>query len=1747
MEDQPGTAAALDPFPDLMNDPAYATNTKAQDKNAEEADTCRICRGEGTPDEPLFYPCKCSGSIKFVHQECLMEWLSHSQKKHCELCKTPFRFTKLYHPHMPRRLPTTIFFRRAIIHIFTYFISCCRALLVGTVWLLCLPWCMRVTWRSLFWVGDGGWTRDLYDDPPARVHPPVVPSATPWTGDAIESIRSTIASARAANSTISFGGLPAFLTPFSQTLNMSSGEPSAWKFVKKYVLGVYTASNGSSAAGTNNLTPNATIESTLGNRNPSLLSDVAFFEWFNSPTLNRFVLDVLEGQIITLLVVIAFILIFLIREWVVQQQPVINMAAMDANHAGQVAEVQQEEMEPAAVVDLTGLGPAEAVDLTGPEQDDIEVDEEQAARDEIDRLGVERQALMDENARLRTERHARDAARLTAQLRHNRPGPATPVNSRRSSSARRTRDADWGSWQTSEELPEPIRHALRTGTPAEVAFLVESLPQEEATRVRKTLVKLSKEMHSDDLVSSDEESRSSRKRKRGSRADRTSVSTQAGEFAIVEAAGTPALREGPARSPEVVQPDISEASSSQQRPNMPARDRSFLATEIRRSLEEGETWNPLSPDPTESPSVIEHNEEAQNTDDVSLPGLSKEDGEALNTQPHFHVSQSDSEPEEHESDHSSESWQQVAAPTNQGSSKGKEKITEPEAGGQSTLGSSPTESSVHVTPAASESGSLEVNITDEAADPSDTAADIESLDLSDSSVSDLVFPDYDDSEAVGPPIVAGPEPPREAVPRQPSLMERIMDWLWGDVAPATPPTTEDAGNDEHVVQNLADEAPFVPFAGQVAAAHREQGNAQRQDPEVAAAAAQAGIDLNDQDAIDDAEDLEGILELIGMQGPLTGLFQNAIFSAMLISATLALAVWVPYLWGKFVLVVMGSPIVIFVKFPLQGIAIGADLIVDAALCVGAGVVYWSVQLIRWMLVPLTLGLLSNILNKPADFIAKPARAVAENAMDRIAKAFVETSTISGPDFFALSTNSHIALRTIQNTTSEALNTTGNAIVLLYKNVASASSNGAVLDMLRQVPPTVFLATSAALNKAQDVALFLWTSKSYKITFNIGKNVTSTYAAIEQWTATDRLIAVLAGYMFFAVAGALYLKKSTPFSSSQQGRKVEGVVADVLQQAGGVLKVILIISIEMIAFPLYCGLLLDAAMLPLFENATVWSRYQFTMKSPWTSGFVHWFVGTCYMFHFALFVSMCRKIMRTGVLYFIRDPDDPTFHPVRDVLERSVTTQLRKIAFSALVYGALVIICLGGVVWGLNYTSTGVLPIHWSSHTPALEFPLDLLFYNFLTPLVLKLAKPSDGLHATYQWWFRTCARLLRLSDFLFAEKNADELGHHVHRTWKSQFFRSKGDVRKPIVRDDPNLPAEDRDRDVYFLFDGKYVRAPASDQVRIPKGDPVFVEVDQSNHRLDGKPEESGVHARHSDMITMVYVPPWFRVRIALFVLTIWLFAAATGVGITILPLLFGRYLFSLFIPHSVRMNDIYAFSLGIYTLGGLLYAALHIRPLLAHLHQPLRSPLSTIRTLVVTASHFAWRVARITYVYASLVLLLPILFALLLELYILIPLHAYLGPHEPHVVHLIQDWTLGFLYARLAARLLFANRQSRPARAFAAVVRNGYGDPDARLATRCFIVPVLVGFGIAIAVPSALAWGLNRTVWAGGSEEVKRLVWRFCYPVVAGAGGGVWGARVCVRWVRRWRGVVRDEVYLIGERLHNFGERRGGAVSSAA
>ncbi|RZC53204.1 hypothetical protein C5167_012055 [Papaver somniferum] len=37
-----------------------------------------------------------SGSIKFVHQDCLLQWLNYSNARQCEICRYPFSFSPVY-------------------------------------------------------------------------------------------------------------------------------------------------------------------------------------------------------------------------------------------------------------------------------------------------------------------------------------------------------------------------------------------------------------------------------------------------------------------------------------------------------------------------------------------------------------------------------------------------------------------------------------------------------------------------------------------------------------------------------------------------------------------------------------------------------------------------------------------------------------------------------------------------------------------------------------------------------------------------------------------------------------------------------------------------------------------------------------------------------------------------------------------------------------------------------------------------------------------------------------------------------------------------------------------------------------------------------------------------------------------------------------------------------------------------------------------------------------------------------------------------------------------------------------------------------------------------------------------------------------------------------------------------------------------------------------------------------------------
>lgn len=66
----------------------------------------------------------------------------------------------------------------------------------------------------------------------------------------------------------------------------------------------------------------------------------------------------------------------------------------------------------------------------------------------------------------------------------------------------------------------------------------------------------------------------------------------------------------------------------------------------------------------------------------------------------------------------------------------------------------------------------------------------------------------------------------------------------------------------------------------------------------------------------------------------------------------------------------------------------------------------------------------------------------------------------------------------------------------------------------------------------------------------------------------------------------------------------------------ILQVAVFIIIELVMFPLGCGIMLDICSVWLFPEANLQSRAVFFVQSPVTAMFYHWVAGTMFMYvHF----------------------------------------------------------------------------------------------------------------------------------------------------------------------------------------------------------------------------------------------------------------------------------------------------------------------------------------------------------------------------------------------------------------------------------------------------------------------------------------------------------------------------------------------------
>ncbi|XP_054269786.1 E3 ubiquitin-protein ligase MARCHF5-like [Macrosteles quadrilineatus] len=90
---------------------------------SDEGRLCYICLGEDGEDERWVSPCKCSGSLKWVHQSCIVLWVREQEATRpftpafCSQCRTPLRLI----PQRSLLVSTMDIINKNVYHIYKYY------------------------------------------------------------------------------------------------------------------------------------------------------------------------------------------------------------------------------------------------------------------------------------------------------------------------------------------------------------------------------------------------------------------------------------------------------------------------------------------------------------------------------------------------------------------------------------------------------------------------------------------------------------------------------------------------------------------------------------------------------------------------------------------------------------------------------------------------------------------------------------------------------------------------------------------------------------------------------------------------------------------------------------------------------------------------------------------------------------------------------------------------------------------------------------------------------------------------------------------------------------------------------------------------------------------------------------------------------------------------------------------------------------------------------------------------------------------------------------------------------------------------------------------------------------------------------------------------------------------------------------------------------------------------------------------
>ncbi|KAM0060986.1 hypothetical protein Hdeb2414_s0004g00130641 [Helianthus debilis subsp. tardiflorus] len=539
-----------------------------------------------------------------------------------------------------------------------------------------------------------------------------------------------------------------------------------------------------------------------------------------------------------------------------------------------------------------------------------------------------------------------------------------------------------------------------------------------------------------------------------------------------------------------------------------------------------------------------------------------------------------------------------------------------------------------------------------------------------------------------------------------------------------------------------------------------------------------------------------------------------------------------------------------------------------------------------------------------------------------------------------------------------------------------------------------------------------------------------------------------------------------------------------------IKVAFLLVVELGVFPLMCGWWLDVCTIRMFGKS-IGQRVDFFSVSPLASSLIHWVVGIAYMLQISIFVSLLRGVLRNGVLYFLRDPADPNYNPFRDLIDDPMYKHARRVLLSVAVYGSLIVMLVFLPVKLAMQMAPSIFPLDISVSDPFTEIPADMLLFQICIPFAVEHFKLRATIKALLYYWFTAVGWALGLTNYLLP---------------RPEDIAGQGNENDPARLDR-----------IHAQLGGQLGGQHRAVAGYLPPG-----ELNQASLAEEDNDDEQS----DSEIKTFVKLITYVHGKL---LLVAWMTLLIFNSAIIVLPVSLGRVLFNAVPLLPIAYNDIYAFVIGSYViwtaLAGIRYCI---------------DQITTRRATVLLVQIWIWCsiVVKSSVLLSIWIFVIPVLIGLLFELLVIVPMRVAVD--ESPVFLLYQDWALGLVVFKIWTRLAMLDHviplmDDSWRVKFERVREDGFSRLQAFWVLREIVIPIIIKLLTALCVPYVLARGVFPVF--GYPLVVNSAVYRFAWLGCLGLSFLCFCAKRFHVWFTNLHNSIRDDRYLIGRRLHNFGE----------